>query len=98
VFWLALEGLLAKDREQPRLAAIGQAAQELRIRGRKGRAVPVEDTLHTLALSTLVLLAEAVIGPAILHDLGLGATTQSSARFRAWLARLIADHLEHGPR
>jgi AcrR family transcriptional regulator len=99
VFWLALEGLLAHDDgEPPRLALIGQAAQALRTRGRKRGAAPVEDTLHTLALSTLVLLAEAVIGPAILRDLGLGATPRSSERFRAWLARLVTDHLEHGPK
>jgi AcrR family transcriptional regulator len=96
VFWLALEGQLRDDR--PRLLDLGVAAHELRTRKRRGRTAPVEDTLHVLALSTLALLAEAVVGPNILADLGLGGTPQAGARFRAWLARLLADHLEFGPR
>lgn len=97
VFWLALEGLLGKD-ERAHLVGIGAAAHDLRTRKRKGRAAPLDDTLYSLALSTLALLAESVIGEKILTDLGLDASEAGLARFRAWMSRLLADHLEHGPR
>jgi hypothetical protein len=58
----------------------------------------VEDTLHTIVLITLALLAESVVGKAILFDAGLGDDRAARARFRAFLARLVADHLENGPR
>lgn len=97
-FWLALEGMLGGDASPPRLQALGLAAQQLRTHRRKGRAAPLDDTLHVLALSSLALLADAVVGSCILGDLGLGSSAESSTRFRAWLARLLAEHLEHGPR
>jgi AcrR family transcriptional regulator len=59
---------------------------------------PLEDTLHTVVLITLALLAESVVGKAILRDAGLGDDRTARARFRAFLARLVADHLESGPR
>ncbi len=49
-----------------------------------------------LALSSLALLADAIIGPAVLGDLGLGTTPEASERFRKWLATLLAAHLEKG--
>ncbi len=98
VFWLALEGLFDRQDDERRLYNIGLAAQALRTRTRKGKAAALDDTLHVLALSTLALLAEAVIGPHILGDLGLGDDDKAGARFRTWLGRLLADHLEHGPR
>jgi AcrR family transcriptional regulator len=98
LFWLALEGMFTKRDEDQRLYKIGLAAQQLRTRKRKGKPAPLDDTLNVLALSTLAVLAEAVIGPHILGDLGLGDDEKAGARFRAWLGRLLADHLEHGPR
>jgi AcrR family transcriptional regulator len=98
VLWLALEGLLKHGDDERDLVVLGHAAQELRTRKRNGRVAPMEDTLHALALCTLALLAEAVVGPFILGDLGLGNDEKAGARFRAWLARLLADHLAHGPR
>jgi len=95
-FWLALEGMLRSDEQPPRMRALGEAAQQLRTRRRKGRPAPLDDTLHVLALSSLALLADAIIGPSVLGDLGLGATPEASARFRAWLAKLLAEHLEKG--
>jgi AcrR family transcriptional regulator len=95
-FWLALEGMIKPGAEPPRMRALADAAQALRTRRRKGRPAPLEDTLHLLALSSLVLLAEAVLGPSILADLGLGATEAARARFRAWLAKVLAQHLESG--
>ncbi|HVY49906.1 MAG TPA: TetR/AcrR family transcriptional regulator [Minicystis sp.] len=98
LFWLALEGQFDRRDDDGRLRRLGLAVQELRTRRRKGRPAPLDDTLGVLALATLALLAEAVIGPHILGDLGLGEGEKAGARFRAWLARLLADHLEHGPR
>ncbi len=98
VMWLALEGVLQKGEDGPRLVDVGRAAHELRLRQRHESPAPLEDTLHVVALSTLVLVAEAVLGPIILGDLGLGTTAAAGARFRSWLAQLLADHLAHGPR
>lgn len=97
VFWLALEGLLAK-REQLRLHDLGLAVHALRSKKRKGKVPPIEDTLNVVVLCSLALLAESVLGKSILRDAGLGDDRAARARFRAWLARLLADHLEHGPR
>jgi AcrR family transcriptional regulator len=97
VFWLALEGLLEK-REQLRLHDIGLAVHAVRARKRRARTPPLEDTLHVVALTSLALLAESVLGKSILRDAGLGDDRATRARFRAWLARLLADHLENGPR
>jgi hypothetical protein len=50
-----------------------------------------------VALAALALLAESVLGKSILRDAGLDDDRAARARFRGWLARLLADHLEHGP-
>jgi AcrR family transcriptional regulator len=97
VFWLALEGLLGK-RDELRLHDMGQAVHAIRTRKRKGPTPPLEDSLHVVSLAALALLAESVIGKSILRDAGLGDDRAARARFRAWLARLLTDHLEHGPR
>jgi AcrR family transcriptional regulator len=97
VFWLALEGLLDK-REELRLHDIGRALHALRARKRGARGVPLDDTLHVVALASLALLAESVLGRSILRDAGLGEDRAARARFRAWLARLLSDHLQSGPR
>ena len=97
VFWLALEGLMEK-RAELRLHDVGLAVHAIRSRKRKARTPPIEDTLHVVALASLALLAESVLGKAILGDAGLGDDRAARARFRAWLGRLLADHLEHGPR
>jgi hypothetical protein len=97
VFWLALEGLLEK-REQLRLHDMGLAVHAVRTRKRKARTPSLDDTLHVVALTALALLAESVLGKSILRDAGLGDDRAGRARFRAWLARLLADYLENGPR
>jgi AcrR family transcriptional regulator len=97
VFWLALEGLM-KKRDELRLHDVGIAAHALRGKLRKTRAPPLDDTLYVVALAALALLAESVLGKAILRDAGLGEDRAARARFRTWLAELLADHLEHGPR
>ena len=97
VFWLALEGLLM-GREELRLHDMGLAVHALRSGSARAGTPPLEDTLNVVALASLSLLAESVVGRSILRDAGLGEDRAARARFRAWLARLLADHLEHGPR
>jgi AcrR family transcriptional regulator len=97
VFWLALEGLLNKD-ENLRLHDVGLATHALRGKKRKGHVPPIEDTLHVVALASMALLAESVVGKIILRGAGLGDDRAARARFRAWLAGLLTDYLEHGPR
>ena len=97
VFWLALEGLLTKH-DELRLHEVGLATHALRGKKRKGRTPPLEDTLQVVTLAALALLAESVIGKAMMRDAGLGDDKAARTRFRAWLARLLVDHLEHGPR
>ncbi|HEY4122632.1 MAG TPA: TetR/AcrR family transcriptional regulator [Byssovorax sp.] len=96
-FWLALEGVLGAH-EGPHMRALGDAAHALRKRHRGADVPPIDDTRHVLALASLVLLAESVVGPRLLADLGLGEGPEPSKKFRAWLAKLLVDHLEHGPR
>lgn len=97
VFWLALEGLLDRGDELP-MRDIGLAVHALR--GRIGkRPAPLADTQHLVALVALALLAQAVMGDQILHDVGLGpngaagAAEAAGARFRVWLAQLIIEHI-----
>ena len=97
VFWLALEGLLTKH-DQLRLHEVGVATHALRSKKRKGRVPPLEDTLYVVVLAALALLGESVVGKPLLRDAGLGDDKAARTRFRGWLARLLADHLEHGPR
>jgi AcrR family transcriptional regulator len=97
VFWLALEGMLT-DHDQLRLHDVGLATHALRTRKRGASVPPVEDTLNVVVLAAFALLAESVLGKSILRDAGLGADRAASARFRTWLARLLADHLQSGPR
>jgi AcrR family transcriptional regulator len=97
VFWLALEGLLP-EHDQLRLHDVGLATHALRTRKRGAHVPPVEDTLNVVVLATFALLAESVLGKSILRDAGLGGDGAASTRFRAWLARLLADYLEIGPR
>lgn len=91
VFWLALEGLLDRRDELP-MRDIGLAVHALRGRIGKGPA-PLADTQHVVALASLVLLAQAVMGDQILHDVGLGSGGAAGTRFRLWLAQLLIEHI-----
>lgn len=93
VMWLALEGL-ALDGADVRLAAVAGATHELRRKRRKPgtRAPSLEDTTYTVVLAAMALLAESIVGPALLADAGLDE--RAGPRFRAWLARLLVAHLD----
>lgn len=93
VFWLSLEGV-SEDGGQQHLRDIALAVHALRERmsGSKEQ-VPFEDSQHVVALCSLVLLAQSVMGEETLHDVGLGSSQAAGARFRSWLTRLLTEHL-----
>jgi len=93
--WLALSGY-APPMEELRIRAVAEAVHEVRIsrRAKKKKLPPVfEDTYFTVMMPALALLAMSVVEPG---DGGADDEPCSPTRFRAWLARLIHDHLEHG--
>ena len=92
VAWLALSG------ERPvgptGFDSVARAAHELRTLRRGPNVPPYEDTYFTVLLAGLALFGDAIAGPLFR---GAGADAQASARFRAWLATLLKQHLEHAP-
>ena len=91
--WLALSGYTPSV-EELRVRSVAEAVHEVR-RGRrtgKKRMPPFEDTYFTVLLPALSLLALSVIGP---RETGAKSAGEfEPKRFRAWLARLIHQHLE----
>jgi AcrR family transcriptional regulator len=53
-----------------------------------------EDTLFTVLLAGLALFGNAIAGEPLRTSAGLGGDPQANARFLAWLARLLREHLE----
>jgi hypothetical protein len=45
-------------------------------------------------LATLAVSAESVIGGHLFASVGFGGDASARRRFRAWLARLLVQHLE----
>ena len=95
--WLALSGY-AKTLEQLHVRSLAEAVHEVRRSNwskAKKRVPPFEDTYFTVLLPALALLAMSVVGRE--GRKGAGAAEECSApRFRAWLARIIHEHLEEG--
>jgi AcrR family transcriptional regulator len=97
--WLALSGYDPLDSDDIRAnwAAIGDAAHALRLATSKGKRKPTrEDTTFTVVLSALALFGQAIAGPATFRAAGLGDDPRVQRRFRAWLAALLAAHLDGG--
>ena len=95
LYWLALTGLSSSERKP--LGAVVEAAHELRLgRGRapSSRAASREDTRFLVMLATFALTAESVLGSDLF---GLEDGEAASQRFRVWLAKLIASHLDSSP-
>lgn len=92
VMWLALEGhsLDGSDVRLDQVIAATHALRQTRLGKRK--TPPIEDTANAVVLATLALLASAVLGPTILANAGLPGDEK---RFRAWLAKMLKQHLEH---
>jgi AcrR family transcriptional regulator len=97
MMWLALEGQRL-DGADVRLDQVVSATHELRKKRVRAtgsrRAIPVEDTAHTVVLAALALVGSAVIGPPIFENAGLGGDAAAGVRFRSWLAKLLTRHLE----
>ena len=106
--WLALSGY-APTMEQFHVQSVALAVHEVRtgLWKAKGKAVPpVEDTYFTVMLPALALLAMAVTTTQTPGGRpGTGKARRAPAeeeeeqvarRFRAWLARIIHEHLEKG--
>lgn len=95
LYWLALTGLGPPDERGP-FARVVEATQALRRRAREPgqRAPTVEDTRFTLALVTLALTSESVLGTKLFENLGLPTGEATHTRFRQWLASLIMGHLK----
>jgi hypothetical protein len=82
--------------EQLRVRSLAEAVHEVR-RGlwqAKGKRVPpFEDTYFTVLLPAVALLAMSVMET---KEAKKDEGPCSSRRFRAWLAKLVHEHLEEG--
>jgi AcrR family transcriptional regulator len=91
--WLALSGHGADLAEQ-RFASVVAAAHGRRRQQRDGGPVPaLEDTAFTILLAFLALFGGSILAPELARSAGLGDPVRMGKRFRAWLARLLVDHL-----
>jgi AcrR family transcriptional regulator len=93
--WLALSGY-APTMEELHVRSLAEAVHQVR-RTRHAemgkRVPPFEDTYFTVLLPALSLLTMSVVSRPEDED-----GTCGSRRFRAWLARLVHEHLEQGSR
>ena len=89
--WLALSGH-TDTVDELRVRSVAEAVHEVRRSRRTGkkRMPPFEDTYFTVLLPALALISMSVIG----HAAGSPGDVDAPRRFRAWLARLIHEHLE----
>jgi AcrR family transcriptional regulator len=92
--WLALEDHTPDD--APQLLRGLAGAMHARRVAETGAEAPPEDTLFMVLLVSLALFGEGVLGEAMRRSAGLEGDPSAPARFHAWLARLIEQHL-HGP-
>lgn len=96
VMWLALEGQRIEAVEA-HLGEVVDAAHALRLSRTDCTPHPTrEDTARTIVLAALALFGGALIAPALLENAGLGDGDQEVPKFRAWLSRLLVEHLERG--
>lgn len=99
--WLFLSGSIAREPIGPgrNLKLIASTIHKLR-RGRGIDADP-EDTTFTVLLASFALLGNAIAGVPLRRGAGLAADDEAgaraNARFLAWFARLLRDHLAHEP-
>jgi len=94
MMWLALEGHRI-DPAEAHLGEVVDAAHALRLSRRAGKPFPSrDDTARSIVLTTLVLLATAVIGEPIFENAGLEGRGRDPKAFRAWLSKLLIAHLD----
>jgi AcrR family transcriptional regulator len=94
LMWLALAGDGPHEGDL-RLRAVAETVHALRReRVPAGAAAPpFEDSQFAVVLAASAMIAHSVIGPHLLRGAGVDEA-RAPARFRAWLARLLLEHLE----
>ena len=95
--WMVLAGWRSQGAGMCR--PLAEAIHEVRLRGAEqaGRpAPPLEDSLFTVALLSLVLFAEPLAGGSMRRVVALPADRRTQDAFIAWLADLVRRHLETG--
>jgi AcrR family transcriptional regulator len=94
LMWLALEGLPI-EQAKVSLTDVVDALHEMR-KSRASRAGPIsrDDTAQAVVLAALALIGMTVLGPRLLEHTGLSGDAAGGARFRRWLAQLLAAHLD----
>jgi len=99
--WLYLTGTGAREPLGPgkNLKPIAQAIHQMR--RARGIAADAEDTTFTVLLAAFALLGNAIAGVPLRRGAGLADDAETgakvNARFLAWLAQLLRDHLEREP-
>ncbi|MGH7281815.1 MAG: TetR/AcrR family transcriptional regulator [Polyangiaceae bacterium] len=94
VMWLALEGHRIEAAEA-HLTDVVDAVHALRMAETECAPRPKrEDTARTVVLAALALFGGALLAPALLDNAGLGDGAREAPKFRAWLARVLLEHLE----
>lgn len=76
----------------PRVRGIAEAMHAKRRAG--GSKADFDDTMFTVLLGGLALFGNAIAGESLRKSAGLGAEKKANAKFIAWLARLLREHLE----
>jgi AcrR family transcriptional regulator len=98
IAWLALSGHQIGHSKQAREGwkAIIDATHAIRLTRlkKKEKKPSLEDTTFTVALSSITLFGEAIIGAGTLEAAGLPSDERTRRRFRAWFAKLLERHLE----
>ena len=61
---------------------------------RKEKKPSLEDTRFTVALHSIALFGEAIIGAGTLSAAGTSGDDRTRRRFRAWFAKLVERQLE----
>ena len=98
VTWLALEGFELGEGAVPLSDVVAAAHAARKRQYPKGRSLSKIDTTYTVVLATFSLVAESVLGRAIFEKAGLGDGQSAGQGFRAWLARLLMEHVERSAR
>lgn len=96
--WLSLAGHVPRLEDGAGFEAIAKATHELR-RAKwkaKGRAPDYDDTYFTVLLAGMAVFGDAIAGPLFRGEADPERASATSARFRAWLAELLREHLENG--
>lgn len=93
--WLILSGeeLARHEDGDPPLYRLASQAHVMR--EQRGANVGEMDTRYVLLLGALVVLGDSVFGSQVRQGMGLDDDDRTQRGFRAWLARLMVEHLDH---